>query len=276
MANERVRISGNLMVLNEVRNIKRVVNNLFEFCDEIVILDGGSTDGTVEYIVSLHDPRIKLYIWPQGQGSEYNSGWDEPRRRTLMMRLSEGDYILWLDADECVDDTFSNFISKIQTKNVVCFLPMYHFWKRIDRIRVNAGDDRVWYPSYHLRLFPNSKSISCYSYRRDGLHPKTVKRVLGMNIPIGLRYIYFSKRLRPLLRLMAELVLGVKFVTLSDIHVFHYHYLDGYKVADLRIADKDKKEELVESGDPDPRRNGAVLVREVNIKHPKAFSEDER
>lgn len=276
MVGKHVKISGNLMVLNEVRNIARVINNLFEFCDEIVVLDGGSTDGTTEYIVSLHDSRIKLYIWPQRHDSEYSREWEEARRRTLMMRLSDGDYILWLDADECMDDSFADFLAKIKSKNLVCFLPMYHFWKSIDRIRVNAGNDRVWYPSYHLRLFPNSDKFSCFSYRKDGMHTKTVKKVLGVKIPIGLRYIYFSDFLTPLLKVFSQWILGVKFVVLKDIHVFHYHYLDGYKKADLRMADRDKKEELVleSEGDVNPQRSGAVLVKAVSVKQPKAFTAD--
>ncbi|MCL4405398.1 MAG: glycosyltransferase [Patescibacteria group bacterium] len=272
---KKIRISGNLMVLNEIHNIPIAIRNLFEFCDEIVILDGGSTDGTIEYVVSLHDPRIKLYIWPQENGSIYNKGWDEPRRRTLMMRMSDGDYILCIDADECVEDTFVDFIKRMDSDNIVCFFSTLHFWKKPDWIRVNAGDDRVWYPNYHHNLFPNNESFSWFSYREDKMHPKLVKRVLGINIPIGLRYIYFSKFLTPLLKVIAELILGVKIVVLDDIHVFHYHYLNGFKAADLRLAEKDKKEELVEVGDHNSRRNGAVLVKRINVRHPKAFYENQ-
>ena len=43
-------ISANVLVLNEYNNIKGLINNLVDAnVDEIIVLDGGSTDGTFEY-----------------------------------------------------------------------------------------------------------------------------------------------------------------------------------------------------------------------------------
>lgn len=48
--------------LNRLNLLKNVISNTIYSCDklELVLVDGGSTDGTIEYIKNLNDPNIKL------------------------------------------------------------------------------------------------------------------------------------------------------------------------------------------------------------------------
>ena len=57
---------------------------------ELIIINDGSQDSTVEIISSLQDSRIKLFCYP-------NSGLSASRNRGIFH--ATGDYISFLDAD---------------------------------------------------------------------------------------------------------------------------------------------------------------------------------
>jgi len=58
---------------------------------ELIIIDGGSTDGTGNYINALKDKRI-IYIW------QYNEG--EYMATNLGLRMAQGDYITYIHSDD--------------------------------------------------------------------------------------------------------------------------------------------------------------------------------
>jgi glycosyltransferase involved in cell wall biosynthesis len=70
--------------------IKSVLSQSFRDL-ELVIQDGGSTDGTDDLVLSLADPRIS---W----SSETDDGQADALNRAI--RRSRGDWILWLNADD--------------------------------------------------------------------------------------------------------------------------------------------------------------------------------
>ena len=79
--------------LNEAENLRHVLPTLPSVVDELVIVDGGSTDGTVEVVRELrpdativHDPR-------HGKGVALQSGFEAAR----------GDILVMMDADGSMD-----------------------------------------------------------------------------------------------------------------------------------------------------------------------------
>lgn len=66
----KMKVSAFLPVTNAIKRgdtfIEAIKTHLY-WADELVVVDGGSTDGTIEAIESLGDPRIKLinFPWPQ-------------------------------------------------------------------------------------------------------------------------------------------------------------------------------------------------------------------
>ncbi|BDU51412.1 glycosyltransferase family 2 protein [Haliovirga abyssi] len=108
-----VTISSNTLVLNEIKHIDGLIKNLLDAkVDEIIFLDGGSTDGTYEKLQEYEEEyeHIRAIRWKQPRNSEYKLGFRERDRRNLMMDLSTSDCILYIDADERISIDFKEKI----------------------------------------------------------------------------------------------------------------------------------------------------------------------
>jgi glycosyltransferase involved in cell wall biosynthesis len=78
---------------NRLNNIKRLISNTVDANNllELVIVDGGSTDGTVEYVHNLNNKNIKFIDY--GKRSSY------PHFSNLAIQNSKFDYICQWDDD---------------------------------------------------------------------------------------------------------------------------------------------------------------------------------
>ena len=86
----RAKISAVLITKNEERNIKRCLESL-KWVDEIVVIDGESTDRTVE-IAAQYGAKVITHRFEGDFGMERNIGNEN----------ATGDWILALDADEAI------------------------------------------------------------------------------------------------------------------------------------------------------------------------------
>lgn len=86
---EEKRISVIIPTLNEVSNIKYVFPHIPHFIDEIIVIDGGSTDGTRKEILKFRkDAKIIVNRTP-GKGVAIRQGF----------KMATGDLIIMMDAD---------------------------------------------------------------------------------------------------------------------------------------------------------------------------------
>ena len=227
-----VTVSANILVRNELVNISKLIKNLLDACvDELVFLDGGSTDGSWELLEkwSIKEPRITLLRWPQKEGSEFKKSFNEVSRRNLMLDASTSDFILYIDADERVSLNLKDLIDP----GVHCIAASRtSFWNGY--VRENGPSDRLWRPDISFRIFKRSPNLRFRTNDKNGLHNflcwKGVKIPLGVNK--GKIYVFLSNIVRTLLGVKANILEAPP-------RIFHYHYFDlsKKKVNDLRSAE---------------------------------------
>ncbi|MBU1110461.1 glycosyltransferase family 2 protein [Patescibacteria group bacterium] len=135
-------ISVYILTLNEEKSIKRCLAHLGCFAD-VVVVDGGSTDKTLEIVSQFPQVRVFKNPWP-----------GFVKQRVFAISKTRNDWVLQVDADEVANEKLCNEIVSLQldANRIVGYLiPCQdYFYGRW----IHHGD---WYPQYHLRLFNKTK-----------------------------------------------------------------------------------------------------------------------
>jgi glycosyltransferase involved in cell wall biosynthesis len=136
----RATVSAFIVCCNEERQIRRCLESL-SWCDEIVIVDSGSTDQTLE-ICREFTTNISHRAW---------SGYVEQKRHALS--LCTGTWVLNLDADEEVSPELAAELQGILQRDTVGQVAHNGFYINrvvyfLDRWWRKGG----WYPEYRLRF----------------------------------------------------------------------------------------------------------------------------
>ncbi|MCI7344290.1 MAG: glycosyltransferase [Fusobacterium necrophorum] len=91
------KISAVIIVFNEERCINRCITSLINKVDEIIILDTGSTDNTINFIKKYNSHIIKLY--------NYNWNYNFSEARNFAKSKATNEWIFFIDADEYLDSS---------------------------------------------------------------------------------------------------------------------------------------------------------------------------
>ena len=142
------KISVVLAVFNEEDNLKNCLESVKAFAWEIVIVDGGSTDKTLDIANEFGAVIIRTDNPPNFHINK-NKAIDEAR----------GDWILQLDADEVVDEKLFEFIKLIEKKRKEGQLKNSAWWLRrknlfLGRWLTKGGQ----YPDPVIRLYLAGKA----------------------------------------------------------------------------------------------------------------------
>ena len=100
-----MRFSACLIVKNESLLLSRCLESLRSFVDEIIVVDTGSTDNTIE-IAHSHGAQVKYFTWID----------DFSAARNESLRHARGDWILYIDADEVIDSVNAGKIRRVITQ----------------------------------------------------------------------------------------------------------------------------------------------------------------
>ena len=130
-------ILGLLQTFNGQVYIKKCLTSLSIACDEIYVLDDGSTDDTPKILADRKAwPKIKFVTTMPPQKEEWTSGDDFTRN--MMLRMADRrkpTYCLSLDDDEELEDPLAVRNTILTTKPSVMIFGLIHLWDREDRAR---------------------------------------------------------------------------------------------------------------------------------------------
>jgi glycosyltransferase involved in cell wall biosynthesis len=148
------RLSAIIITRNEAAHIADCLDSL-AFCDERIVMDGGSSDDTVA-LAQSHGARVVSAPDWLGFGPQKN----------LALSQAGGDWVLSIDADERVSPALAMEIQKaigegraegyeMPRRSRFCGRPMRH-----------SG----WYPDYVLRVFRRGKA----RFSDDAVHERVI------------------------------------------------------------------------------------------------------
>lgn len=193
-------------VMDEIQFIRAWCENVVRFADQVVVIDTGSTDGTIE-ILEEYDFEL---IHRKLIGGRF-SGSESAVRNELLDR-AKCPWVMRLDVDELVGQDFidwKNTISEYDGKLFLWFRD-YMMWTSMHFIRTRQFDAHFhdmyqFYPRYFPFITANNEHIRYWDTSSEIWLPELQYRHMG----------HFSPRWR---------------AAYIDIPVFHYHYVMGKKI----------------------------------------------
>ena len=133
----RTLISGAIICFNEEDNILDCINSIINSVDELVIVDTGSNDNTLNVIRGIKSKKIRLYTFK----------WDNSfsQARNFAIKKARFDCVFFIDADEILD-SFENYYKLHLLFDHLDMLSFKHrivFTPTVENINTNNKDYRV-------------------------------------------------------------------------------------------------------------------------------------
>ncbi len=133
-----MKITGNIITLNEEHNIEACIRSLQSVCDEIIVVDSSSSDKTTALAEALG---AKVIVQPYlGDGPQKN----------VVIEHAAHAWILSIDADERLDDEMTEAIKAVKKKEGH---PDAYSFKRKNYIGDRWIKQCGWYPDVCVRLY---------------------------------------------------------------------------------------------------------------------------
>ena len=146
-----MKITANIITLNEEKNIEAVIKSVQSVCDEVLVIDSMSSDKTCEIAESLGAKVVKQEYLGDGKQKAFGAP------------LAKYDWILSIDADERLD---TNAIEAI--KNLDLEKTAYDAFSFARKTYVGSAFIKLWYPDRVTRLY---NRVAC-GYTTTGGHDK--------------------------------------------------------------------------------------------------------
>lgn len=122
----------------------QAIKSMLGFCDQVVVVDGGSTDGTWESLVELSKTDDRIII------EQKKRDWSHPRfavfdglQKAYARSLCTGDWCWQIDSDEIVHEKdyqkIKNLIQRIPKSIHLIALPVVEYWGSPEKVRIDVN-----------------------------------------------------------------------------------------------------------------------------------------
>ena len=160
-----MKITANIITLNEEHNVAACITSLQEVADEIIVVDSNSSDKTVEIASSLNATIIKqAYL---GDGPQKN----------VALKHATHEWILSIDADERLDEEMITAI-KVVKEHTKSHPDAYSF-KRKNYIGDRWIQHCGWYPDVCIRLYNKNSAKFRDVAGHSGVEAKQIEQLDG-------------------------------------------------------------------------------------------------
>lgn len=144
--NKRIKISACYIVKNEEENLKTSLESLKQFVDEIIVVDTGSSDATVD-VAKNFGAKIFYESWQN----------DFSTPRNIALNNASGDWIIFLDADE--------YFTSLTAKNIRFAVERAEQFRKnamlVYLVNIDVDDgNKILDANYIMRIFKNLPQIN--------------------------------------------------------------------------------------------------------------------
>lgn len=201
----QIKLSSHTLLYNEENNVVSLLENIIDVFDEVVLVDGGSTDTTaklvMDFIKEKNVNNVRFLVKPQKDSIRYSQRWNQSEQRNFAIQQCTGDWLFMIDADERLDSSCKQELRTLaasgRSKAYAFF--KYNYWERKDQIRI----DSWWFPNYSYKFWKNNEGIK---YENKSRHCQPIVSHLGLPDVLGEKTVKNEKMF-------------------SDKMVHHLHYL---------------------------------------------------
>jgi GT2 family glycosyltransferase len=198
---------------------------------EIIVVDGGSTDGTRDWLRAETDLRVILEARREGAVRAFNKGF----------RAASGHYVMWLNDDAYpLPGAVEAAVNLIEAPTLadVGMVAFYHNWHSERNVLDRVEHEGETYELCHVRGYP---------YANFGLIRRTLLERIGY-ADEGFYFFGFD----PDLSLTVQLSMGLKVIGCRRALIHHDEHHDGRKLSDLAEGEKDNARLFAKWNLPEP------------------------